>query len=169
MLPKCQHLVRPTLASPNLRLARTGFRQISHTRSTRNVALTSSDVQQSPSPSNPNAQVHPNPTLLNDAKLPPVTITPPTTTYPPPHVTEYKPVPPLTLARLPKIYMQLSKARLTTLVVLTAMSGVALSPLPATLPVLLGTAAGTALCSATANTINQIIEVPFDAQMARTR
>ncbi|KAG8900521.1 Protoheme IX farnesyltransferase, mitochondrial [Tulasnella sp. 403] len=49
------------------------------------------------------------------------------------------------------------------------MSGVALSPLPATLPVLLATAAGTTLCSASANTINQIVEAPLDAQMGRTR
>jgi protoheme IX farnesyltransferase len=66
-------------------------------------------------------------------------------------------------------YLQLSKARLTLLMVLTAMSGVAISPLPTSLPVLLSTALGTALCSASANTLNQLQEVPFDAQMARTR
>ncbi|KAK2463481.1 hypothetical protein APHAL10511_004567 [Amanita phalloides] len=66
-------------------------------------------------------------------------------------------------------YLLLSKSKLTALVVLTAMSGVALSPTPATLPVLLSTALGTALCSASANTLNQLQEVPFDAQMARTR
>jgi len=49
------------------------------------------------------------------------------------------------------------------------MSGVALSPLPTTVPVLLSTAIGTALCAASANTLNQIQEVPLDAQMARTR
>ena len=49
------------------------------------------------------------------------------------------------------------------------MSGVALSPLPTTVPVLLSTAIGTALCSASANTLNQIQEMPLDAQMARTR
>lgn len=81
----------------------------------------------------------------------------------------YKPIPPLTLGTTLKVYAQLSKARLTVLVVLTAMSGVALSPLPVGLPVLLGTALGTTLCSAAANTFNQISEVPFDAQMARTR
>ncbi|OCH94900.1 protoheme IX farnesyltransferase [Obba rivulosa] len=71
--------------------------------------------------------------------------------------------------RLLKVYTQLSKSRLSILVVLTAMSGVALSPLPTTVPVLLATAIGTALCSASANTLNQMQEVPFDAQMARTR
>ncbi|KAL0580012.1 Protoheme IX farnesyltransferase, mitochondrial [Marasmius crinis-equi] len=49
------------------------------------------------------------------------------------------------------------------------MSGVALSPLPTSVPTLLATAIGTALCSASANTLNQLQEVPFDAQMARTR
>lgn len=75
----------------------------------------------------------------------------------------------LTPRRLLKVYSQLSKSRLTTLVVLTAMGGVALSPLPATIPVLLATAVGTALCSTSANTLNQIQEIPYDAQMARTR
>ena len=49
------------------------------------------------------------------------------------------------------------------------MSGVALSPIPTTVPVLLSTALGTALCSASANTLNQLQEIPYDAQMARTR
>lgn len=44
-----------------------------------------------------------------------------------------------------------------------------MSPLPTPASVLLATAVGTALCSAAANTINQIREVPYDAQMARTR
>jgi protoheme IX farnesyltransferase len=67
------------------------------------------------------------------------------------------------------IYAQLSKARLSAFNVLVAMSGVALSPIPTTVPVLLSTALGTALCSASANTLNQLQEVPYDAQMARTR
>jgi len=71
--------------------------------------------------------------------------------------------------KLFKIYSQLAKSNLTILVVLTSMSGVALSPFPTTLPVLLSTALGTVLCSASANTLNQLQEVPFDAQMARTR
>ncbi|KAG9013977.1 Protoheme IX farnesyltransferase, mitochondrial [Tulasnella sp. JGI-2019a] len=99
----------------------------------------------------------------------PVAITPAVTTYPPPHVAHYKPIAPLTPARLMKVYAELSKARLTTLMVLTAMSGVALSPLPATVPVLLATAIGTTLCSASTNTLNQLAESTFDAQMTRTR
>ncbi|KAH9925544.1 UbiA prenyltransferase family-domain-containing protein [Fomitopsis serialis] len=88
---------------------------------------------------------------------------------PPPSVLPYRRTNVLTPSRLLKVYSELSKTRLTVLVVLTAMSGVALSPLPTTLPVLLSTAIGTALCSASANTLNQIQEVPFDAQMPRTR
>ncbi|KAG5646101.1 hypothetical protein DXG03_004340 [Asterophora parasitica] len=81
----------------------------------------------------------------------------------------YKPTDALTAPSLLRIYAQLSKARLSTLVVLTAMSGVALSPLPASVPILLSTAVGTALCSASANSLNQLQEIPLDAQMARTR
>ncbi|KAG6909984.1 hypothetical protein DXG01_013984 [Tephrocybe rancida] len=81
----------------------------------------------------------------------------------------YRPAETLTPPRLLKVYAQLSKTRLSTLVVLTAMSGVALSPLPATLPILLSTAVGTALCCASANALNQLQEIPLDAQMARTR
>jgi len=81
----------------------------------------------------------------------------------------FKQVEALTPRRLLKVYIQLAKSRLTVLVVLTAMSSIALSPLPTTLPMLISTAVGTALCAASANTLNQIQEVPFDAQMARTR
>ncbi|KAH0584987.1 Protoheme IX farnesyltransferase, mitochondrial [Termitomyces sp. J132] len=86
-----------------------------------------------------------------------------------PAVCAFRPVERLTGARLVKVYAQLSKSRLSALVVLTAMSGVALSPLPASIPMLLSTALGTGLCSASANTLNQLQEMPLDAQMARTR
>ena len=89
--------------------------------------------------------------------------------YPSLPLTAYKPLPPLTLPRLLNLYVQLSKSRLSVLVVLTAMSGVALSPAPVSVPVLLATALGTALCSSSANAFNQLQEIPFDAQMARTR
>ncbi|KAF7334256.1 Protoheme IX farnesyltransferase, mitochondrial [Mycena sanguinolenta] len=82
---------------------------------------------------------------------------------------QYRHVQAISPPQLLKLYGQLSKSRLSLLVVLTAMSGVALSPLHVTVPTLLSTAAGTALCSASANTLNQLQEVPFDAQMARTR
>ncbi|THV07907.1 protoheme IX farnesyltransferase [Dendrothele bispora CBS 962.96] len=81
----------------------------------------------------------------------------------------YKPVDALSTSRLLKVYSELSKARLSILNVLAVMSGMALSPLPTTVPILLSTAVGTAFCCASANTLNQLQEVPFDAQMARTR
>ena len=90
-------------------------------------------------------------------------------TSPPVPLSAYRPSPALTARALPKLYTQLSKSRLTFLVVLTSMAGVAISPLPASVPTLLATAVGTALCSASANTLNQLQEVPFDAQMVRTR
>jgi protoheme IX farnesyltransferase len=68
-----------------------------------------------------------------------------------------------------KLYSQLSKARLTFLNVLTTMGCLALAPSPTTVPILLSTGLGTLLCSASANAFNQLQEIPFDAQMARTR
>ncbi|KAF9650258.1 protoheme IX farnesyltransferase [Thelephora ganbajun] len=88
---------------------------------------------------------------------------------PPVPLSAYRLSPSLTARTLPKLYTQLSKSRLTFLVVLTSMAGVAISPLPASVPTLLATAVGTALCSASANALNQLQEVPFDAQMVRTR
>jgi len=90
-------------------------------------------------------------------------------TSPPLPLSAYRLSPAPTARVLPKLYTQLSKSRLTFLVVLTSMAGVAISPLPASVPTLLATAVGTALCSASANTLNQLQEVPFDAQMVRTR
>jgi protoheme IX farnesyltransferase len=63
------------------------------------------------------------------------------------------------LSHLPHIYMKLSKYRLTSLVVLTSLTGYAMAP-PAA-PVmssitLLNACIGTALCSAAANTFNQV-------------
>lgn len=81
----------------------------------------------------------------------------------------FKHSPSTSFPQLVGIYANLSKSRLSVLIVLTAMSSVALSPITASLPVLLATAFGTALCSASANAFNQLQEVPYDAQMARTR
>ena len=93
----------------------------------------------------------------------------PTTASPPVSLAAYRHSPALTARALPRLYAQLSKSQLTFLVVLTSMAGVAISPLPTSVPTLLATAVGTALCSASANTLNQLQEVPFDAQMVRTR
>lgn len=111
----------------------------------------------------------------------------------------WRPVQRLTPMRLASVYAALSKPRLTSLVVLTAMAGYAVCPadagvlssaaaafaesLPASLPsfgspaapqqttiqTLLALATGTWLCSASANAWNQLREAPYDAQMARTR
>ncbi|KAL0841834.1 hypothetical protein ABMA28_014075 [Loxostege sticticalis] len=65
--------------------------------------------------------------------------------------------------------MMLSKFRLTSLVVMTSMAGYALAPAPFELTTFALTAVGTGLVSAAANSINQYHEVPFDAQMSRTK
>ncbi|TFY74029.1 hypothetical protein EWM64_g9983 [Hericium alpestre] len=56
--------------------------------------------------------------------------------------------------------------QLSILVILTTMSGVAVSLLPTCVPMLLSAAISSALCVAFANTLNQLHEVPFDLQMA---
>lgn len=94
-------------------------------------------------------------------------------------LTMYRPAPGVTRATLPKIISGLSKSNLTVLVTLTGMAGYALCPSALAVsssasalgPVgtLLALAGGTAMCSAAANAINQLREVPYDAQMPRTR
>ncbi|XP_011860829.1 PREDICTED: protoheme IX farnesyltransferase, mitochondrial [Vollenhovia emeryi] len=71
--------------------------------------------------------------------------------------------------KLHKHYLRLSKIRLTYLVVATTMAGYALAPLPFDLHTFVMCSLGTGLVSATANTVNQFFEVPFDAQMSRTK
>ena len=66
-------------------------------------------------------------------------------------------------------YMELTKPRLTALVVLSAMSSYALVPSGGSLTSLGVLTVGTALCSASANSINQGREPEFDRQMTRTR
>ncbi|VVC38120.1 Protohaem IX farnesyltransferase, mitochondria,UbiA prenyltransferase family,Protohaem IX [Cinara cedri] len=66
-------------------------------------------------------------------------------------------------------YLKLSKSRLTTLVVVTTMAGYAMAPAPFDLTTFILCSAGTGLVSGAANSINQYHEVPFDAQMSRTK
>lgn len=66
-------------------------------------------------------------------------------------------------------YLQLSKPRLTCLVMLSAICSYALSPCAATVTELLALTAGTTLCSASANAINMGREPDFDRQMVRTQ
>ncbi|CAH0718835.1 unnamed protein product, partial [Brenthis ino] len=65
--------------------------------------------------------------------------------------------------------MMLSKFRLTSLVVMTSMAGYALAPAPFDLTTFALCTVGTGLVSSAANSINQYHEVPFDAQMSRTK
>uniref|UniRef100_A0A1Q3FGH6 Protoheme IX farnesyltransferase, mitochondrial n=1 Tax=Culex tarsalis TaxID=7177 RepID=A0A1Q3FGH6_CULTA len=73
------------------------------------------------------------------------------------------------LSRLIYHYLMLSKIRLTSLVVMTTMAGYAMAPAPFELGTFLLCSIGTTLVSGAANSINQVIETSFDAQMARTR
>lgn len=66
-------------------------------------------------------------------------------------------------------YLMLSKIRLTSLVVMTTMAGYAMAPAPFELSTFLLCSVGTTLVSGAANSINQVIETSFDAQMPRTR
>lgn len=73
------------------------------------------------------------------------------------------------LKKLPRQYMQLSKIRLTGLVVITEMAGYAIAPGAMHLSTFLWAGLGTGLCSSSANAFNQWLEVPFDSQMSRTQ
>jgi len=75
----------------------------------------------------------------------------------------------LDVSQLPMYYLGLSKSRLTGLVVVTAMAGYALAPAAFAVVPFASLTLGTALTSASANTINQIMEVEFDSQMDRTK
>lgn len=68
-----------------------------------------------------------------------------------------------------KTYFELSKPRLSFLIVLSTMSAYAIAPYPASLPTLLFLSTGTYLCVAGANTFNMLAEPEFDALMSRTR
>jgi len=58
---------------------------------------------------------------------------------------------------------------LSGLVVVTTMAGYAMAPAPFDLITFMLCSAGTGLVSGAANSINQYHEVPFDAQMSRTK
>lgn len=73
------------------------------------------------------------------------------------------------LRQLGNHYLMLSKSRLTLLVCLTAAAGYGMAPGPLSLSTCLLASLGTAMASAAANSINQILEVPFDSQMSRTK
>lgn len=66
-------------------------------------------------------------------------------------------------------YIQLTKPRLTMLVMLSAICSYALSPNAASIEQLLSLTVGTTLCSGSANAINMGREPEFDRQMIRTQ
>ena len=66
-----------------------------------------------------------------------------------------------------RVYMNLSKFRLSLLVVSTAVSGYLIAP--CTLGTgIIWTIAGTGLCAASANSLNQLFERSYDSEMSRT-
>ncbi|CAG8565614.1 4166_t:CDS:1 [Cetraspora pellucida] len=73
------------------------------------------------------------------------------------------------MLELIRVYRDLTKAKLAALVILTTMCGYAMAPMATDLKCLFATTAGTGLCVASANAINQLLEIPYDAQMLRTR
>merc|ERR1712241_265707 len=75
----------------------------------------------------------------------------------------------LDVSQLMSHYLMLSKSRLTLLVCLTASAGYGMAPGPLSLSTCILASLGTAMASAAANSINQILEVPFDSQMNRTK
>jgi protoheme IX farnesyltransferase len=111
----------------------------------------------------------------------------PQTAYPIPHDASSKlahissSLPQQSLKRLMTTYLSLSKPRLSFLVVLTATAAYSLYPVPGLLaPAATATpslstltlfflTSGTALCSASANAFNMIMEPEHDAKMSRTR
>lgn len=72
-------------------------------------------------------------------------------------------------SKLRKHCFMLSKIRLTSLVIVTTMAGYALAPGSFDPFTFVACSVGTGLLSATANAVNQFFEVPFDAQMSRTK
>ena len=75
----------------------------------------------------------------------------------------------LEVSQLMSHYLMLSKSRLTLLVCLTASAGYGMAPGDLSLTTALLATIGTGLASSAANSINQILEVPFDSQMNRTK
>ena len=68
-----------------------------------------------------------------------------------------------------KVYSELSKLRLSSLVVMTTGAGFLCAGSPIDWQTMVAACFGTALCAASANTFNQIIEKNLDLKMNRTR
>ncbi|KAF7938354.1 hypothetical protein BELL_0191g00060 [Botrytis elliptica] len=97
------------------------------------------------------------------------------------HADRASALPQSSIKRLLSVLLSLTKPRLSMLVVLTACSAYTLYPVPSLLSstlletpslsplTLLFLTTGTALCAASANTLNMLYEPKYDAQMSRTR
>ena len=72
-----------------------------------------------------------------------------------------------TILHWTRVYMSLSKFRLSLLVVSTAVSGYIIAPCTIGIGIV-WTALGTGLCAASANSLNQLFERSYDSQMSRT-
>ena len=86
----------------------------------------------------------------------------------------FRPLPLASVSTTINSWRSLAKSRLTFLMVLTGMAGYALVPAPlaassTSVVTLLALTAGMTLCSSSANSMNQFLEAPYDAQMMRTR
>jgi len=67
-----------------------------------------------------------------------------------------------------KIYAELSKARLSALVVMTTSAGFLAHGGPIDVPTLVAASTGTAFCASSASTWNQWLEIERDKKMKRT-
>ncbi|CAG0900039.1 unnamed protein product [Cyprideis torosa] len=72
-------------------------------------------------------------------------------------------------SKLPLLYLKLAKYKLSAMVVVTALSGYVMAPGSVDLSTLLPCLIGTGFLSSGANALNQVFEVPYDSQMARTK
>ncbi|KAJ9059505.1 Protoheme IX farnesyltransferase, mitochondrial [Entomophthora muscae] len=84
-------------------------------------------------------------------------------------IEKWTPIPKMTPGHLVESYKSLSKAKLAGLVTLSTMCGYAIAPGATNVLSLLWTTVGTGLCISSANSLNQWVEIPYDAQMSRTR
>jgi heme o synthase len=75
----------------------------------------------------------------------------------------------MTIGKQLKIYSQLSKARLSALVVMTTSAGFFMAGAPVGWTALAATCVGTTMAACSANTFNQVYEVKTDSLMNRTR
>lgn len=82
---------------------------------------------------------------------------------------EFKPTDTTMNRNLIGSWLKLSKFRLTSLVVLTTLSGHYMGMAAFDPQLMIFTLLGTGLCSSSAAALNQFLEIPYDSQMSRTK